>query len=148
MVGQVEQTDEFEDSVVTKESEGERRENKASTKEGVMKKRKNLQQEKLVNQVKLDSQKKPASQANGCEITDEERVIKKGSVVKGNGRKRIVVKNLKMTNEEAGSDEDDADEEEETCTEEDEQQCRDENERRAERKQRTKLVKKVKVRLS
>ncbi len=148
LVGQVEHREEFEDSVVTEDSGGKLQENSVATKGGLMKKRQNIQHEKRVNQVKLDSQEKPVNQVNGRDVKDEDRVIKKSSVVKENGGKKIVEKNVRVTNEEARSEEDDADEEEETCTEEDEQQCREENERRAERKQRTKLVKKVKVRMS
>lgn len=72
----------------------------------------------------------------------------KSTVVNGNGGKRNVAKSVRIASEEGRSEDDDADEEEGTCTEEDEQRSRQENERRAERKQRTKFVKKVKVRLS
>lgn len=147
-IGQVEQTEEFEDSVIAEESGGKRRENSASTKAGVTKKRQNFQQEKLVNQVKLASQEKLVNQVNECPGKEEDRTINKSSVVKGNREKRNVAKSVRLSNEEAQSEDDEDDEEEdETCTEEDEPQGREENEQRAERKQRTKLVKKVKVRL-
>ena len=148
LVGQVEQTaEEFEDSVVTEESGANRQENSAATKRDAMKKRQNVQQEKLVNQVKLD-QEKPVNQVSDCEDKEEGGAIMKSGVVNGNGGKRNVAKSVRIASEEGRSENDDADEEEETCTEEDEQRPRQENERRAERKQRTKLVKKVRVRPS
>lgn len=149
LVGQVEKTvEEFEDSVVTEESGAKQQENSVTAKGAAMKKRQNLQREKLVNQVKLHSQEKPVNQVNDCEDKEEGGAIMKSTVVNGNGGKRNVAKSVRIASEEGRSEDDDADEEEETCTEEDEQRSRQENERRAERKQRTKFVKKVKVRLS
>ena len=150
LVSQVGQTvEEFEDSVATEGSGAKRQENSAAIKEVAVKKKKNLQREKLVNQVKLDNQEKPVNRVmNECEDKEEGGAIMKSSAMNGNGGKRNVGKNVRIASEEGRSEDDDADVEEETCTEEDEQRSREENEPRAERKQRTKLVKKIRVRPS
>ncbi|XP_020614776.1 microcephalin-like [Orbicella faveolata] len=72
----------------------------------------------------------------------------KSSAVNGNGGKRNVARSVRITSEEGRSEDDDADVEEETCTEEDVQRSHEENKPRAERKQRTKLVKKVRPKRS
>ena len=147
LVSQVGQTvEEFEDSVATEGSGAKRQENSAAIKEVAVKKKKNLQREKLVNQVKLDSQEKSVNRVNECEDKEEGGAIMKSSAMNGNGGKRNVGKNVRIASEEGRSEDDDADVEEETCTEEDEQRSREENEPRGERKQRTKLVKKIRVR--
>ena len=153
LVGQVGHTvGEFEDSVETERSGAKRQENSAATKEVAVKKKKNLQREKLVNQFKIDSQEKPVNRVTCNEPEDKEDggAIMKNSAMNGNGGKQNVGKNVRIASEEheGRSEDDDADVEEETCTEEDEQRSREENEPRAERKQRTKLVKKVRVRSS
>lgn len=146
LVGQVKQNDEFEDSPVAENVERKQRENSDTTKGGVVKKGRKLEQEKPVNLVELENQETPINQVDGYKGRDETRANEKNGVGKGNVGKRDVAKSARITKEETQTDEDDADEEE-TCTEDDEQPCRDENDRKTERKQRTKLVRKVKVRL-
>lgn len=149
LLSQVGQTvEELEDSVAAEESGTKREEKSAAIKEVVVKKKQNLQREKLVNQGKLDSQEKPVNRVHHCEDKEEGEAIMKSSAVNGNGGKRNVARNVRITSEEGRSEDDDADVEEETCTEEDVQRSHEENKPRAERKQRTKLVKKVRVRPS
>ena len=149
LLSQVGQTvDEFEDSVAAEETGTKRQEKTAAIKEVAVKKKQNLQREKHVNQVKLDSQEKPVNQVHDYEDKEEGRAIVKSSAMNDNGGTRNVVRNVRIASEEGRSEDEDADVEEETCTEEDVQRSQEENKLRAERKQRTKLVKKVRVRPS
>ena len=142
-VGQTEE--EFEDSVSAEESGTKRQEKSAAIKEVAGKKKLNLQREKLVNHAKLDSQKKPVNRVHDCEDKEEGGAITESGVVNRNGGKRNVAKSVRISSEEGRFENDDADVEEETCTEEDEQRSHEENEPKARGKQRTKLVKKVRV---
>ena len=144
-VGQTEE--EFEDSVSAEESGTKREEKSAAIKE-VAGKKLNLQREKLVSQDKLDCQEKPVNRVHDCKDKVEGGAITKRGIVKPNGGKRNVAKSVRISSEEGRFEDDDADVEEETCTEEDEQRSHEENEPKVERKQRTKFVKEVRVRPS
>ena len=149
LLSQVGQTvEEFEDSVVTEDGGTKRQEKSAAIKDVAVKKKLNLEREKLVNPVTLDSLEKLVNRPHDCEHKDEGGAIMKSRVVNGNGGKRNVGNSVRIAGEEGRSEDDDADVEEETCTEEDEQLSHEENEPRAEKQQRTKLVKKVRVRPS
>ena len=155
LLSQVGQTvEEFEDSVVTEDGGAKRQEKSTAIKDVAVKKKLNLQREKLVNPVTPDSQEKPVTQVKrGSQEKLVNRphdcgAIMKSRVVNGNGGKRNVANSVRIAGEEGRSEDDDADVEEETCTEEDEQLSHEENEPRAEKQQRTKLVKKVRVRPS
>lgn len=148
LLSHVGQTDEeFEDSVSAEESGTKRQEKSAAFKE-VAGKKLFLYREKLVNQGKLDSQEKPVNRVHDCEDKEEGGTITRSSIVNSNGGKRNVAKSVRISSEEDRFEDDDADVEEDTCTEEDEQRSHEENEPKTERKQRTKLVKKVRVRPS
>lgn len=161
LLSQVGQTvEEFEDSVATEDGGAKRQEKSTAIKDVSVKKKLNLEREKLVNPVTLDSLEKPVTQVkrgsqeklvnrpHDCEHKDEGGAIMKSRVVNGNGGKRNVANSVRIAGDEGRSEDDDADVEEETCTEEDEQLSHEENEPRAEKQQRTKLVKKVRVRPS
>ena len=149
LLNQVGQTvEEFEDCVAEEEIGTKRREKSAAIKEVAAKKKQNLQPEKLVNQVKRDSQEKPVNRVQDCEDKEDGRAIMRRSAMNDNGGTRNDAKNVRIASDEGRSEDDDADVEEETCTEEDVQRSQEENEPRAERKQRTKLVKKARVRPS
>jgi len=149
LLSQVEQTvEEFDDSNPAEEIETKRQEKRVTIEEVAAKMKQNLQREKLVNQVKRDSQEKPVKRVHDCEDKEEGRGIMRRSAVNDNGEKRNDAKNVRIASDEGRSEDDDADVEEETCTEEDVQRSQEENEPRAERKQRTKLVKKARVRPS
>lgn len=145
-VGQTEE--EFEDSVSAEESGTKRHEKSAAIREVAGKKKLNLQREKLVNHAKLDSLEKPVNRVHNWEDKEEGGAITESGVVNSNGGKRKVAKSVRISSEEGRFEDDDADVEEETCTEEDEQRSHEENEPKARGKQRTKLVKKVRVRSS
>lgn len=154
LLRQVGQTvEEYEDSVATEDGGGKRQEKSTAIKDVAVKKKLVNQvtldsQEKRVTQVKRGSQEKLVNRPHDCEHKDEGGAIMKSRVVNGNGGKRNVANSVRIASEEGRSDDDDADVEEETCTEEDEERSHEENEPKAEKQQRTKLVKKVRVRPS
>lgn len=145
LVGQVEKAEEFDDSVVTQGNQRViRQENSSKEKIGVTKTKKNLNQENPVKQVKIVSQEKLVNEASKGKSKEEDGTVDKSSAGKENEGN---TKSGRLSSDETPSEDEDADEEGDTCTEGDEQGCHEENERRTQRKQRTKLVKKVKVRL-
>ena len=160
LVGQGDQGEDFGDMNATEDNE-ERliQENKDKTKLGTVKKGHNLKplngvsgkiqanQEKLVGQDKHASQENEVSREKlACQINGYEE---EGKKLSDNYEGKYGNKNRKGKQNEGetrseGSEEEDNNE---TCTEEEERHCEG-KENRAVKKQRTKLVKKVKVRVT
>ena len=159
LVGQVEQGEEFGDLVAAEKNEGKSVEHKAKTKLRAVKKTQNSKQEKvaigkeLVNREKDVTQGKPVSQERPVSL---EKAVNQASQGNGYGEEgeklsdddKGKTKRNKNSVGKVNRGQQDAEvsgeDENETCTEEEEQQC-EEGENRAVTKQRTKLVKKVKV---
>lgn len=142
LVGQAGKAEEFDDSLVT-EREENRQENIVKAKLGGIKTKNDLLRKNTVKQVKVVSPEKPESQVSTGKNKEKDRIDVKSSVSQENG---VKMKSERLSSEETGTDDGDADVEGSTCTEEDEREYHQENDRGTERKQRTKLVKKVKVR--
>ena len=141
LVGQATKAVEFDDSLVTEDNERQH-ENNVKAKLNVSKTEKNLLRKNTVK-VKLVSPAKLESQVSIVKNKGKDGFDIKSSVLQQNDEN---MKSGRLSSEESQSDDEDADAEGSTCTEEDEQEPHLKNDRKTERKQRTKLVKKVKVR--
>lgn len=142
LVDQATKAVEFDDSLVTEDNERQH-ENNVKAKLNVSKTEKNLLRKNTVKKVKLVSPAKLESQVSIGKNKGKDGFDIKSSVLQQNDEN---MKSGRLSSEESQSDDEDADAEGSTCTEEDEQEPHLKNDRKTERKQRTKLVKKVKVR--
>lgn len=144
LVDQATKAVEFDDSLVTEDNERQH-ENNVKAKLNVSKTKKNLLRKNTVKKVKLVSPAKLESQVSIGKNKGKDGFDIKSSVLQQNDEN---MKSGRLSSEESQSDDEDADAEGSTCTEEDEQELHLKKNRKTERKQRTKLVKKVKPKRS